>query len=284
MTFWAIQILNTVSFGMLLFLLSIGLSLVFGLMRVLNLAHGSFYLLAGYIAWTVVAKTQSFALALFVAIVSVTLLGVVLERWILRRIYGDELRQALLTFGVVIVIGDQALAVWGGNPLTVPNPDWFTAPVQLGSILFPSYRLLVIGVGVVTAIALGWLQDKTRFGAMIRAGVDDPEITRVIGVNLKLVFTLVFAFGTALAALAGVIGGVIGGIYPGADLEVLLLALVVVVLGGLRSVKGVLGAALLVALLDNFGKVFFPELAYFSVVAPMAIVLAIRPQGLFARA
>ena len=168
MAFWVIQILNALSYGALLFLIAVGLSLVFGLMKVLNLAHGSLYLLAGYIAWTVVARTGSFALALLAGVGSVTVLGVILERLILRPIYGDELRQALLTFGVVIVIADQTLAVWGGNPLSVPTPAWFTAPVQFGTIFFPSYRLLIIGIGVVTAVLLAWLRDRTPGSAFRR--------------------------------------------------------------------------------------------------------------------
>src|SRR5574341_1401343 len=162
MTFWIVQALNGMSFGMLLFLLAAGLSLIFGVMKVLNLAHGSFYLLGAYLGLTVLHLTNSFLLALAGAVLGVTVLAVLVERTVLRRIYGEELRQALLTFGVLFIIADQALWIWGGNPQTLPKPAPFTRSVRLGDIVFPSYRLLVIAVGVVMGVALWWLQEKTR--------------------------------------------------------------------------------------------------------------------------
>ncbi len=284
MTFWVVQALNGVSFGMLLFLLAAGLSLIFGVMKVLNLAHGSFYLLGAYLGLTVLRLTHSFLLALAAAALGVTALAVLVERTVLRRIYGEELRQALLTFGVLFIVADQALWIWGGNPQTLPKPAAFTASVRLGDIVFPSYRLLVIAVGVVMGAALWWLQERTRVGAVIRAGVDDEEMARGIGVNTPLLFTAVFALGAFLAAFGGVMGGALLGVYPGADFEVLLLAFVVIIIGGLGSLKGAFVGGLLVGLIDNFGKAFFPELALFTVFAPMAAILAVRPTGLFGKA
>jgi branched-chain amino acid transport system permease protein len=284
MNFWVIQTLNGISFGVLLFLLAAGLSLIFGVMRVLNLAHGSYYLLAGYLAITVSALTGSFVLALLAATAGVAVVAALMERWFLRRLYGDELRQALLTFGFLFVLGDVALWVWGGAPQTVPKPEAFEASLRLGSLVFPSYRLFVIGVGVVVGGALYWLQERTTLGAMIRAGVDDAEMATGIGINASRLFTLVYALGGALAAVGGVIGGVFVGVHPGADFEVLLLAFVVVIIGGLGSLKGAFVGALLVGLVDNFGKALFPEFALFTVFAPMAVILAIRPTGLFGRA
>jgi len=284
MTFWVVQALNGVSFGMLLFLLAAGLSLIFGVMKVLNLAHGSFYLLGAYLGLTVLRLTHSFLLALAAAALGVTALAVLVERTVLRRIYGEELRQALLTFGVLFIVADQALWIWGGNPQTLPKPAAFTASVRLGDIVFPSYRLLVIAVGVVMGAALWWLQERTRVGPVIRAGVDDEEMARGIGVNTPLLFTAVFALGAFLAAFGGVMGGALLGVYPGADFEVLLLAFVVIIIGGLGSLKGAFAGGLLVGLIDNFGKAFFPELALFTVFAPMAAILAVRPTGLFGKA
>ena len=284
MTFWVVQALNGVSFGMLLFLLAAGLSLIFGVMKVLNLAHGSFYLLGAYLGLTVLRLTHSFLLALAAAALGVAALALLLERTVLRRIYGEELRQALLTFGVLFIIADQALWIWGGNPQTLPKPAGFTASVRLGDVIFPSYRLLVIAVGVVMGAALWWLQERTRVGAVIRAGVDDEEMARGIGVNTPLLFTAVFALGAFLAAFGGVMGGALLGVYPGADFEVLLLAFVVIIIGGLGSLKGAFVGGLLVGLIDNFGKAFFPELALFTVFAPMAAILAVRPTGLFGKA
>jgi branched-chain amino acid transport system permease protein len=284
MTFWIIQALNGISFGMLLFLLAAGLSLIFGVMRVLNLAHGSLYLLGGYLGLTVLRVTNSFLLALAAAVAGVTFLALLLERTVLRRIYGEELRQALLTFGFLFIIADQALWIWGGNPQTLPKPQAFTRSLQMGAIVFPSYRLLVIGVGVVMGVALWWLQERTRLGAMIRAGVDDEEMARGIGVNTPRLFAGVFALGAFLAAVGGVMGGALLGVYPGADFEVLLLAFVVIIIGGLGSLKGAFVGGLVVGLIDNFGKALFPELALFTVFAPMAAILAVRPTGLFGRA
>lgn len=284
MTFWIIQALNGISFGMLLFLLAAGLSLIFGLMKVLNLAHGSFYILGGYLGLTVLRLTDSFLLALVAGTLGVTVVAILVERTVLRRIYGEELRQALLTFGFVFIIADQTLWIWGGNPQTLPKPMGFQTSIQMGDIVFPSYRLLVIAVGVVMGVALWWLQEKTRLGAMIRAGVDDEEMARGIGVNTPLLFTAVFALGAFMAAFGGVMGSALLGVYPGADFEVLLLAFVVIIIGGLGSLKGAFVGGLLVGLIDNFGKALVPQLAYFTVFAPMAAILAIRPTGLFGKA
>ena len=282
MTFWAFQVLNGVSFGMLLFLLAAGLSLIFGLMRILNLAHGSYYLLGGYVALSVVRATGSFVLATGAGVAAVVAIGVVMERVFLRRLpAGEELPQALLTFGFLLIFGDLALATWGGTPQTLPRPAIFARSVRFGALVFPSYRLFVIAVGAVAGVALWLLQEHTRLGARLRAAIDDPEIARATGVNVSLLSTAVFAFGAALAALGGIVGGPVLGVYPGADFEILLLAFVVVIIGGLGSLKGAFFGALLVGLLDNFGKALFPELAMFTIFAPMALILGLRPTGLF---
>jgi branched-chain amino acid transport system permease protein len=284
MNFWIIQALNGISFGMLLFLLAAGLSLIFGLMKILNLAHGSYYLLGGYVGLEVLKHTNSFLLALAGATVAITIIGIAMERWILRRIYGEVLRQALLTFGFLFMFADIALWIWGGNPQTLPKPEAFTGSIRMGAIVFPSYRLLVIAVGIAMGVALWWLQEKTRLGAMIRAGVDDGEMAGGMGINVSVLFTVVFGLGAFLAAIGGIMGGVFVGVYPGADFEVLLLAFVVVIVGGLGSLKGAFVGGLVVGLIDNFGKALVPEFALFTVFVPMAIILAIRPTGLFGRA
>lgn len=283
MTFWVVQALNGISFGMLLFLLAAGLSLIYGLMKVLNLTHGSFYLLGGYIGLAVVHSTGSFILAVLAGSLAIAAVGVVMERFFLRRFHLQELPQALLTFGFLFIFSDLATVIWGGNPETIPKPAMFQSSVQLGAFYYPSYRLFIIGFGLVIAALLWWLQDGTRIGAMVRASVDDEEVARALGINVSLLFTLVFALGAFLAALGGVMGGPIVGVYPGADFEVLLLGFVVVIIGGLGSLKGALVGGLIVGLLDNFGKVFFPELALFTIFAPMALILAARPAGLFGR-
>ncbi|MCZ7565055.1 MAG: branched-chain amino acid ABC transporter permease [Burkholderiales bacterium] len=281
MTFWAIQTLNGLSFGMLLFLLAAGLSLIYGVMRILNLAHGSFYVLGTYVALSVVRATDSFALAMVAGTLAVILLGVLMERVLLRFLPPEELPQALLTFGVLLIVGDLCLWYWGGTPETLPKPAVFEHSVRMGSLVFPSYRLFLLAVGVLVAVLLWALQERTRLGAMVRAAIDDPAIARSTGINVSLLSSGVFAFGAALAAIGGIIGGPVLGVYPGADFEILLLAFVVVIVGGLGSLKGAFFGALLVGLLDNFGKALFPSLAYFTIFAPMAIILAVRPTGLF---
>jgi branched-chain amino acid transport system permease protein len=281
MTFWLFQLLNGVSFGMLLFLLAAGLSLIYGLMRILNLAHGSYYLLGAYVALSLVQWSGNLLLATLGGIAVVTGLGVFMERVLLRRLPRDELPQALLTFGILLIVGDVALWIWGGTPQTLPKPAALAASVRLGSLVFPSYRLFVIAVGAAIGIALWMLQERTRLGAMIRAAIDDAEIARATGIDVSLLSTVVFALGAALAALGGIIGGPLLGVYPGADFEILLLAFVVVIIGGLGSLKGAFLGALLVGCLDNFGKALFPEFALFTIFAPMALILAVRPTGLF---
>lgn len=281
MAFWLIQALNGISFGMLLFLLAAGLSLIYGLMKVLNLTHGSFYLLGGYIGVAVVRTTGSFVLATLAGAFAIAVVGVVMERFFLRRFHLQELPQALLTFGFLFIFSDLAMVIWGSDPETMPKPELFDHSVQLGGFYYPSYRLFIIAFGLAVAAFLWWLQEGTRVGAMVRASVDNEEVARALGINVSLLFSLVFALGAFLAALGGVMGGPIVGVYPGADFDVLLLGFVVVIIGGLGSLKGALFGGLAVGLLDNFGKVFFPELALFTVFAPMALILAWRPSGLF---
>lgn len=283
MNFWIISVLNGISFGMLLFLLAAGLSLIYGLMKILNLAHGSYYLLGAYFGLTIVKGTGSFLLAVIVAPLAVAVIGALMERFFLRRFPHQELPQVLLTFGFLFIFADLALLIWGGTPQNLPQPEAFSHSVHIGTIVYPSYRLFLIAVGMLVAAALWWFQEGTRAGAMLRAGVDDEETARALGINVSLLFTLVFALGAFLAALGGVLGGPIIGIYPGADFEVMLLGFVVVIIGGLGSLKGSLVGGLIVGLLDNFGKTFFPEFAMFTIFVPMLAILVIRPTGIFGR-
>ena len=282
MTFWVFQLLNGLSFGMLLFLLAAGLSLIFGLMRILNLAHGSYYLLGAYVALSAVEATGSLFLATLAGVAAVVILGVLMERVFLRRLpRHEELPQALMTFGFLLIVGDVSLWIWGGTPQSLPKPDVFSTSIRLGPLVFPSYRLFLIGVGLVVGVALWFLQERTKIGATVRAAIDDAEMAQASGINVSRLSTLVFAVGAGLAALGGIMAGPVLGVYPGADFEILLLAFVVVIIGGLGSLKGAFVGGLLVGCLDNFGKALFPELALFTIFAPMAIILAARPAGLF---
>ena len=279
--FWVVQTLNGISFGMLLFLLAAGLSLIYGLMKILNLTHGSFYLWGGYVGLLVVRATGNLFLAALASGLAIAFIGALMERFLLRRLYRQELPQTLLTFGFLFIFSDLGIFIWGGNPQTIPRPAMLSQSVQLGEFFYPSYRLFIIAFGLLVAGLLWWIQEGTRIGAMLRAGVDDEEIARARGINVSLLFTAVFALGAFLAALGGTMGGPIMGVYPGADFDVMLLGFVVIIIGGLGSLRGALVGGLIVGLLDNFGKVFFPEFALFTIFAPMALILAVRPLGLF---
>jgi len=281
--FFLQQGLNGISFALLLFLLASGLTLIFGLMRIANIAHGSFYLLGAYVGLSVMRWTHAFPLAILAGGISVAAIGILMQRWFLARFHQQTLAQVLLTMGFAFIFSDQALLLWGGDPQSVPVPRALAGTLVAGPIYFPIYRLFVIAVGAFVYAVLWLLLEKTRIGARVRAAVDDAEMARGLGIDVWRVFTGVFALGAFLAAAAGVIGGAFLSVYPGADFDVLPLAFVVVIVGGLGSLRGALVGSLLVGLLDNFGKALFPELSYFTLFAPMALILAIRPTGLFGR-
>jgi len=282
--FWILQTFNGLSYGALLFLLASGLSLIFGVMRVVNMAHGSYFLLGGYIGLTVVLRTRSFVMAMLAGTVAIALVGIGMERLFLRRLRGQELGQVLMTVGFSLIFQDLALLIWGGDPYNLPVPAALGGALRVGGMVFPIYRIFIMGVAVAVGLGLWLLLDRTRVGAMIRAAVDDGEMAEGVGINVPRISLVVFGLGAALAALGGVVGAGFLGVYPGADSEVLPYAFVVVIVGGLGSLPGAMVGSLLVGLLDNFGKALFPELSYFTLFAPMALILALKPTGLFGRA
>ena len=284
MDFWISQLFNGLSYGALLFLLAGGLSLIFGMMRIVNMTHGSYYLLGGYVALTTIWTTGSYVLAILAAALVIALIGIGEWNAFLKRLSGQELGQVLTTMGFALIFQDLALIIWGGDPYTIPVPRLLSGSFVVGTLFFPVYRVFIIGVALVIAIILWLVLERTRIGAMMRATVDDPEMARGVGINVFVISMGVFALGASLAALAGVVAGGFVGVYPGADFEILPYAFVVVIVGGMGSLKGPLLGSLLVGLLDNFGKALFPELSYFTLFAPMAAILAVRPTGLFGRA
>jgi branched-chain amino acid transport system permease protein len=279
----ALQALNGLSFGALLFLLASGFTLVFGLMKIVNLAHGAFYLVGGYVGIATFTATRNFLAAILAGAATAAVFGLASERLLLRRVRGQELPEVLLTVGIALVIADGCLAGFGGNPRSLPIPGLLAGSVQLGGFAYPSYRLFVIVLAAVVGVVLYVVQHRTRVGALIRAGVDDREIAEAMGINVPRVFTAMFVFGGALAGLAGVVAAGLLTLRPGADTDILLFALVVVVIGGLGSLQGAAVGSVLIGLVDAFSKVWVPELSYFAVFAPMAIVLMFRPAGLFSR-
>jgi len=287
MTFWLLLAVNSITFGGLLFLLSAGFSLIFGLMRIPNLTHGSLFMLGAYFGATLVngmlGTMFNFWVAALLSALLVAGFGALIERFLLRQLPGNQLAQVLVTLGISFMAADFCLIVWGGDPIAVATPEALAGSVRAGPLIFPIYRLSVIVIAAVVAIALWLLLDRTRLGAMIRAGVDDAPMARVLGIRVSRLFTVVFCLGAGLAGFAGVIGGPILSVYPGLDGEMLPLALVVVILGGSGSLLGSLVGSFVVGFLYNFGQAMFPELAYVVLFLPMLIVLVVRPQGLFGR-
>ena len=283
MSLWLLLAVNSVTLGGLLFLLAAGFSLIFGLMRIPNLAHGSFFMLGAYFAVTLIRLGMGFWPAALLAGLGVALFGGIVERLILRRLAGAELAQVLVTLGLSFMVADVCLMVWTGDPIQIETPGLLRGATNVAGLAFPTYRLAVSVIAMIVAAALWILIDRTRLGAMIRAGVDDPAMARVTGIRVSRLFTIVFCLGAWLAGFAGVIGGPILSVYPGLDQEMLPLALVVVILGGSGSLLGCLAGSLIVGFLYNFGQAMFPELAYVVLFLPMLIVLVVRPQGLFGR-
>ncbi|MBX6426052.1 MAG: branched-chain amino acid ABC transporter permease [Variibacter sp.] len=279
----AILAVNSIALGGLLFLLSAGFSLIFGLMRIPNLVHGSFFMLGGYFGVTFLDRGVNFWLAALLSAAAMAVIGGLIERFLLRRLEGQILPQVLLTLGLAFIIADICLMVWTGDPWQPSPPPELRGTAQAFGMFFPLYRLAILGVAVVIAIALWLMVDRTRLGAMIRAGVDDPVIARVMGIKVSQLFTLIFCLGAALAAFAGVMGAPYLSVYPGLDFEMLPLALIVVILGGTGSLLGALVGSFLIGFLYNFGQAMFPDLAYVILFLPMVLVLVLRPQGLFGR-
>jgi branched-chain amino acid transport system permease protein len=285
MNFWLLLTVNSITFGGLLFLLSAGFSLIFGLMRIPNLTHGSLFMLGAYFGATFVTGFHGYGvdfwLAAILAAIAVAAIGAVIERVLLRRLAGEALAQVLVTLGVSFMVADLCLMGWGGDPISVATPNGLGGFARLGPLAFPIYRLAIILIAAVFAFLLWLMLERTRLGAMIRAGVDDPAMARVVGIRVSQLFTVVFALGAGLAGFAGMIGSPILSVYPGLDQDMLPLALVVVILGGTGSLLGSFVGSIIVGFIYNFGQALLPELAYFVLFLPMLLVLVLRPQGLF---
>jgi branched-chain amino acid transport system permease protein len=280
----AIQVLNGLAFSMLLFLLAAGLTFIFGMMEFINLAHGSFYMLGAYLAYEIARDLRNFWLALLIAPALVGALGFILERLFLRTLYPrGHLDQVLLTFGLALMAADLVKSAWGADIRSVPAPDELRGAIPLLNAAYPRYRAFVVGAGLVLAAGLWFLHTRTRLGAILRAGVDDREMADGLGIDIDRVFALVFAGGAALAGFAGVIAGPFLSLQPGMDFDTLILSLVVVVIGGLGTLRGSFFGAILVGLADTFGKVAFPDYSLIVIFAMMAVVLLSRPTGLFGR-
>ena len=281
-----IQILNGLQYGLLIFLTASGLTLVFGILGIINLSHGSFYMLGAYLSLTLTGLLGDVFLALALGIPIAFLFGAAIEWLFIRHLYTrDHLQQVLLTFGLILIFNELQRIVWGTRPHSVPIPSYLSGSVKLSDVLsYPVYRIAVAALCVLLALGMMLVIQRTRIGRMIRAGESNREMVETLGIDTRILFRFVFAAGVALAAAAGIIAAPIESVYPGIGERVLIISFVVVVIGGIGSIRGAFVGALLIGLADAFGKVFLPQFASFMVYGLMAAVLIVRPGGLFGRA
>jgi len=284
--FLLIQVLNGVQYGLLLFLIASGLTLVFGILNVINLAHGSFYMIGAYLAYALTVRTGSLWLAILIGLPIAVVLGLMVERLMIRFLYTrDHLYQVLLTYGLILVFNELQSVIFGNDVHGVPVPEMFQYSIPLTEVLsYPVYRLVVSAICLVMVAVMYVVIQRTRLGMSIRAGSVNREMVQSLGINIRLLYTIVFAAGAGLAALAGMIAAPLSSVYPGLGEHVLIICFVIVVIGGIGSIRGAFIAALLIGLADTFGKVLVPDFASVAVYAVMAGVLLWRPQGVFGRA
>jgi branched-chain amino acid transport system permease protein len=288
-------VFNGITLGSLYFLVASGFTLIFGLMRNVNLAHGSLYLFGGYIGYAVSTWTGSWVLGFVVAFIGVALVGVVLQIVVFRRMEGQDLRQTMVTIGLSIVFADLMLWVFGGDFYQIQTPNWLVGPIELPLVTavkssgeavylrYPMVRLVILVAAIVIGIAMWLALNRTRVGMMVRAGVDDRDMLAATGVPIQLVFVAVFALGAGLAGIAGVVGGTFQSLSPGEDTRFLLASLVVVIVGGMGSIPGAALGAVIIGLAEQLGSVYIPTYAIVVTFLIMVLVLALRPQGLLAR-
>ena len=279
-----IQFLNALQFSMTLFLLAVGLTIIFGLMKIVNLAHGSLYMVGAYIGLSIFNYTESFWLALIFAPILTALIGALLYTILFRHIQNaDPMKQVLLTFGLIYIGLDSVRLLWGTMSHSISAPSILSNPVLLIDEPYPPYRLFVITIGLLVLFSLYFILEKTKIGAKVRASVDDPETAQLLQINTDKILFYTFALGCGLAGLAGITVAPILGVEPGMDMEVLVLTLIVVVVGGPGSLKGALIGSLLIGFVDSFGKVYIPQLAQIIIYAVMALTLLFKPDGLYKR-
>lgn len=284
-TTFLIQILNAVQYGLLLFLVASGLTLVFGIMGIINLAHGSFYMIGAYLAFVLTSLTGNLMLAILLGVPLAFLFGVTLEWLLFSHLYKrDHLEQVLLTYGLILIFEELRSLLVGDDVHGVDIPTIFSASISLSETLsYPVYRLVISIVCIALVGGMWWLMYRTRLGMIIRAGSHDRNMVQALGININLLYRIVFALGVSLAALSGMLAAPISSVYPGMGSSVLIISFVIVVIGGIGSVWGALVAALLIGFADTFGKVLFPQLAGLAVYLVMALILLWRPTGIFTK-
>jgi len=286
LTSFLIQALNGVQYGFLLFLVASGLTLIFGIMGIINLAHGAFYMLGAYITYWLIGYTGNLFVAILLGLPIMLAVGYAIERLAISFLYDrDHLYQVLLTYGLILILNELQKILWGSDFYSVPVPDVLSGSIRLTETqVYPVYRLFISLVCMIIAAGMYVLIGRTRLGMMIRAGASNREMTQALGINIGRVFAIVFSLGAALAAFSGMVGSPVSSVFPGMGDQILIISFVVVVIGGIGSVKGAFVGAMIIGLADTFGQVLIPDLASMVVYAVMALVLLWRPQGLFGRA
>ena len=278
------NLLNGLSYGMVLFLIAAGLSLIMGVMGIVNLAHGAIFIAGGFIGLTVAHSTGSFLLGILTGAAGSGAVGILLERGFLRLFYKKELQQILITFGFINIISNLILWVWGPEPQTAFVPSYFSGSIPVVGLSVPFHRFAVIGIGIAMCLVLWWLQDKTKIGTIIRAGMDDAQMLSGLGINLTPINTICFFLGSFIAGFGCVIGvQLFGSITPHDGFEMLLVAIGVVIIGGVGSVQGSLVGALLIGLIDNFGKAYIPQIAQYTMYIALVLILLVKPSGIMGR-
>ncbi len=277
------NLLNGLSYGCILFLLGTGLSLTMGLMRIVNLAHGALYMVGAYVGYTAAQYTHNFLIGIIAGGIVAGLIGLIIETGFLRRLYRRELDQVLLTIGFIYILANAAQWIWGPIPKSDIVPSAFTGSIPVGNVTIPVFRIMIIVFGLAAAVILWLFQEKTRTGAIIRAGMDNKDMAMGLGINLKMVFTGVFALGAFIAGFCGLLGAQLLGINLSVGWDTLILAMIVVIVGGTGSIQGALVGGLIIGLVDSYGKVFFPALASYTIYFVLIIILLFRPAGLMGR-
>lgn len=281
--FIVLQLMNSLSYGCLLFMIASGFSLIFGLMKITNMTHLVYFMIGSYVSYTVCVWSESFMLGLLAAAVVTSLIGYIVFKFFLFRLRGEGQSQVLLCLGFLFILDDALLAIFGGYPKSTPTPEQFSGSVKFMEFTFPKYRLFLIVVGVLIAVALNLLLNKTKYGALIRSGVDDAETVQAMGVNINTLFIVVYVGATFLAAVGGTLGGPFLSMEPKMSFTLLPIALAIVIIGGMGNLNGAFYGSIVVATIDNFCKVLAPSLSYFSIFLPMALILVFKPAGLFTR-
>lgn len=279
-----LNLLNGISYGIVLFLIAAGLSVILGVMGIVNLAHGAIFTVGGFIGLTVAHQTGSFLLGILAGAAGSGVIGVLIERGILRLLYKRDLQQVLVTFGFVYIFTNLMLWIWGPFPRSAFVPSYFSGSIPIAGFSLPVHRFAVIGFGLVICLILWWVQDKTKVGAIIRAGMDDAEMVSGLGINLTPINTLCFLFGSFVAGAGAVIGvQLFGSVTFNDGMDMLLVAIAVVVVGGVGNVQGALVGALIIGIIDTFGRVYFPQIAEFTMYMLLILILIVRPSGLLGR-